>query len=70
MTSWPGKAMTNIGLNDYSESLYTFELPKEATYIIFSNGSNQTVDISYNGGEIKYYALNTKTGNGYNVATW
>lgn len=70
MTSWPGKAMTNIGLNDYSESLYTFEVPKEATYIIFSNGSNQTVDISYNGGEIKYYALNTKTGNGYNVATW
>ena len=70
MTTWPGKAMTNAGTNDYSETLYTFEVPKDATYIIFSNGSNQTVDISYKGGEVKYYALNTKTGNSYNVATW
>ncbi len=70
MTSWPGKAMTNAGTNTFGETLYTFDVPSGAKYIIFSNGSNQTVDITYPGGEVKYYALNTKTGNGYNVETW
>ncbi len=70
MTSWPGVAMTNASTNDFSETLYTFDVPGDATYIIFSNGSSQTVDISYGGGEVRYYALNTKTGNGYNVETW
>ena len=70
MTSWPGQVMTNSGTNEFSQTLYTFDVPDNATYIIFTNGSAQTVDITYNGGEVKYYALNTKTGNGYNVQTW
>ncbi len=70
MTSWPGKVMTNAGQNGFSQTLYTFEVPLEATYIIFTNGSEQTVDINYGGGEIRYYPLTTKTGNGYNVETW
>ena len=70
MTSWPGQAMSNSGTNEFSQTLYTFDVPDNATYIIFTNGSAQTVDITYNGGEVKYYALNTKTGNGYNVETW
>ncbi len=70
MTSWPGKAMTNSGSNEFAQTLYTFDVPNGANYLIFTNGSSQTVDIKYSGGEVKYYALNTKTGNGYNVETW
>ncbi len=70
MTSWPGAQMTNSGTNDFGETLYTFDVPDNTKYIIFNNSSVQTVDISYPGGEIRYYPLNTKTGNGYNVETW
>ena len=70
MTTWPGKAMTKSGTNEYGETLYTFDVPKGATYIIFTNGSSQTVDITYNGGVVKYYAESSKTGNGHNVGTW
>lgn len=70
MVTWPGKAMTKSGTNEFNQTLYTFEVPQNATKIIFTNGSSQTVDISYSGGETKYYAENSKTGNGYNVGTW
>lgn len=71
MTTWPGKAMTYLQTNDYGQKQYTFEVPDGATYIIFTNGSSQTVDIKYGGGEIRYYALSTTGSNGhYNVATW
>ena len=70
MTSWPAQAMTNSGTNEFSQTLYTFDVPDKATYIIFTNGSAQTVDIPYSGGEVRYYALDSKTGNGYNVQTW
>ena len=70
MTSWPGKAMTNSGTNEFGETLYTFDVPSGVNYLIFTNSTNQTVDIKYSGGTVKYYALNTKTGNGYNVETW
>ncbi|MBQ8539302.1 MAG: starch-binding protein [Ruminococcus sp.] len=70
MTSWPGQSMTNAGTNEFSQTLYTFDVPQGATNLIFTNGSSQTVDIKYSGGEVRYYALNTKTGNGYNIETW
>lgn len=70
IVSWPGKAMTKSGTNEYGQALYTFNVPSGVKNLIFTNGSEQTVDISYPGGEVKYYALSTKTGNGYNVETW
>ena len=70
MTSWPGVAMTKSGKNEFGQDLYTFKVPASADKLIFTNGSNQTVDISYSGGSIKYYPTNTKTGNGYNVEIW
>ncbi|MBQ8539303.1 MAG: starch-binding protein [Ruminococcus sp.] len=70
MTSWPGKAMTNAGTNEFSQALYTFDVPNGADHLIFTNGSAQTVDIKYSGGDVRYYALDTKTGNGHNVETW
>lgn len=45
MTSWPGKAMKNEG-----NGVYSIELPKDAQYIIFTNGNGaQTSDITLNG---------------------
>ncbi|MBQ8794907.1 MAG: starch-binding protein [Clostridia bacterium] len=71
MTTWPGKAMTNAGTNTYGESLYTFNVPQGATYIIFTNGSAQTVDIPYSGSEVKYYPLSETDSQGhYKVANW
>lgn len=71
LTGWPGKPMAYAGTNGYGESLYTFEVPKEATYIIFTNGSTQTTDIPYSGGEVRYYPLPTTDSKGHNnVATW
>ena len=71
MTTWPGKAMTNAGTNTFGETLYTFDVPNGATYIIFTNGSAQTVDIPYSGGEVKFYPLSETDSQGhYKVANW
>lgn len=62
--------MQNAGTNDFGEALYTFEVPKDATYIIFTNGSLQTVDISYPGGELKYYPVTPNSEGKYTVKNW
>ncbi len=64
MTTWPGKAMTKSGTDSSGKALYTYELPKDATYVIFTNNTQQTVDIPYTGGSIKYTPT-TKDSNGY-----
>lgn len=55
MTQWPGVAMQNIGTNDFGETLYSIDIPAGATWIIFTNGTSQTVDIPYAGGELRFY---------------
>ncbi len=71
MTTWPGKAMTLIGVNEFGQSLYTFEVPKDADYIIFTNGSSQTTNITYSGGAVRYYPLSQTDSSGHNlVQTW
>ncbi len=71
MTSWPGQAMIYSETNGYNEQMYTFDVPKDATYIIFSNGQAQTTDIPYPGGEIRYYPLQTTDSKGaHQVNTW
>ena len=70
MIAWPGKEMSNAGINEFGERLYTFDLPKEANYVIFTNGSYQTVDIAYKGGTVRYYPTTTNSKGHYNVKTW
>lgn len=70
MTSWPGVAMENAGTNDFGETLYTLEIPKDATYVIFTNGSIQTVDIPYSGGELKFYPVSSNNEGKYTVSNW
>lgn len=40
MTVWPGKAMTSVGNN-----IFRIEVPSDAAYIIFNNGSSKTDDL-------------------------
>lgn len=71
MTSWPGIAMKNAGTNEFNETLYTFDVPAGTTYLIFTNGSAQTTDINYSGGEMRYYPISTTDSSGHNlVETW
>ncbi|MEE0266156.1 MAG: starch-binding protein, partial [Acutalibacteraceae bacterium] len=71
MTTWPGKPMSYARTNSMGQKQYTFNVPDSATYLIFTNGNKQTVDIPYDGGEMKYYAKETTDSKGhYEFATW
>ncbi len=67
MTAWPGAPMQSIGLNDFGESLYNLQIPQNAQYIIFTNGTNQTVDIQYSGGVCRYYPLPAVNDKGHHL---
>ncbi len=54
---WPGEAMAKAGTNDYGEDMYTINVPSTADYIIFNNNDSQTVDIPFDGSELRFYAL-------------
>lgn len=71
MTSWPGRVMDFAETNNYGEDMFRFEVPAGATYIIFTNGSSQTVDIPYSGGEMRYYAISETNSKGaFGYGTW
>ena len=71
MTSWPGVKMTFDSINEYGESMYTFNVPQGATYIIFTNGAAQTTDIAYPGGVVRYYPIYDTDAKGNKlVNTW
>lgn len=69
MTVWPGSKMSPLSVNEFGESVYTFELPDSVQHIIFTNGSVQTVDIDYTGGEVRYYADGQQNGK-FTVKQW
>lgn len=70
LTPWPGIAMQNAGTNDFGEDLYTFDVPEGVTYIIFTNGTNQTVDIPF-AGEARYYPTTEVNEKGhFSVEIW
>lgn len=70
MTTWPGEAMTKSSTNSYGQDVYTIEIPNEAEFVIFTNGSSQTVNITITGSE-RYYAESSTDSQGhYQVATW
>ena len=61
MTSWPGKSMTKATTNELGQSVYTIDIPSDATYVIFNNGSSQTVDIPVTG-SAKFYISGSSNG--------
>jgi len=66
-TQWPGIAMTFVKKYENNDTFYRYEIPAEYDSFCFAevNENNtvvhQTHDISYNGGDVKYYS----TGNEY-----
>ncbi len=65
MSAWPGVAMQSVGNNDFGETMYTLDVPAGATWIIFTNGTSQTVDIQYSGGELRFYPTTSTNDKGH-----
>ena len=69
--SWPGVAMTYINTNDYGQKVYSVEVPNTVNYIIFTNGSSQTIDIGFDGTSLNYYTESQYDSQGHAyVGTW
>ena len=69
--SWPGVAMTYLNTNDYGQKVYSVEVPNTVNYIIFTNGSRQTIDIGFDGTSLNYYTESQYDSQGHAyVGTW
>ena len=70
--SWPGEAMASIGKDNLGNNAYSFDVPENTTYIIFTNGTVQTEKIPFDKTTLHYYALdsvNEKGRHDYSVFT-
>ncbi|MFZ1650228.1 MAG: starch-binding protein [Ruminococcus bromii] len=69
--SWPGVAMTYLNTNDHGQKVYSVEVPNTVDYIIFTNGSSQTIDIGFDGTSLNYYTESQYDSQGHAyVGTW
>ena len=69
--SWPGVAMTYLNTNDYGQKVYSVEVPNTVDYIIFTNGSSQTIDIGFDGTSLNYYSESQYDSKGHAyVGSW
>lgn len=69
--SWPGVAMTYLNTNDHGQKVYSVEVPNTVNYIIFTNGSSQTIDIGFDGTSLNYYTKSQYDSQGHAyVGTW
>jgi hypothetical protein len=69
--SWPGVAMTYLNTNDLGQKVYSVEVPNTVDYIIFTNGSSQTIDIGFDGTSLNYYTESQYDSKGHAyVGTW
>ena len=67
---WPGIQMNSAGKNEYGENLFSVNIPEGATYVVFTNGTDQTVDTVLTGAE-GYYTDGTKDDQGhFNTLPW
>ena len=68
--AWPGTKMGNPTNNGLGQNNYSCSIPDGATYVIFTNGSDQTQDITLSGFE-GYYTDGTRDGYGHlNAIGW
>ena len=65
--AWPGVAMTSVS----GKKVYSYELPKDATGVVFNNGNGQqTVDITSGFKDGAVWTIeNTMSGTKYNVSS-
>ena len=55
------KTMTKSTTKQYGEDVYTLDIPSEATFVIFNDGSSQTLDIPITG-SAKFYISGSSNG--------
>ena len=68
--AWPGTKIGNPTNNGLGQNNYSCSVPDGATYVIFTNGNDQTQDVSL-GGYDGYYTDGTRDGNGHlNAMGW
>ena len=71
MTTWPGEKMTYDRTNSSNQKIYRINVPAEAGYLIFDNNSKQTVNIPFDGTELRFYAKSSTDSSGkYEYGTW
>lgn len=69
--AWPGTPMEFVENNEHGEAVYTIEVPLDADFVIFNNGSSQTVDIPFDGSELNFYAKSEVDSKQHNLyGTW
>lgn len=62
--AWPGTKMGNPTANGYGQTNYSCTIPSGATYVIFTNGSDQTVDTTIGTSE-GFYTNGTRDSAGH-----
>lgn len=67
--SWPGTEMTSAGTDDNGNAVYKITIPNDITGLIFTNGSEQTVDITEDLTEGKLFTISGNSGSKYTVST-
>ena len=70
--AWPGKEMDYVRTNSYGQNIYKIAVDlTKYDYIIFNNGSSQSVDLSLENASNNsaFYTNNEKDGNGYKCGT-
>lgn len=71
LKEWPGTAMTSAGTNDYGETVYSITIDADKYQnIIFTNGTNQTSDITLTGNKGYYLSGETDADGNYAVASY
>ncbi|MBR1481774.1 MAG: hypothetical protein IJ598_02265 [Ruminococcus sp.] len=61
--------MQYTGTNSYGEKQYTLTIPSQATNVVITNGTAQTVDLSISG-NTNFYAINETENGQYKCGTW
>lgn len=70
-TTWPGVQMTYLETNQYNESIYFIDIPKDVTGIIFTdNAGSQTVDITSGIQDGLGYYISGGSGSALTVGTY
>lgn len=68
---WPGELMTYVGLNEYSQPVYSITFDSSLyDYVIFNGSGGQTVDIAVGGDRTGYYLTGEKSGSKWKVESY
>lgn len=71
-TTWPGKAMTYVGENEYGQGVYSISIPSDVTGLIFNSGSGgaQTADITSGIANGVGFYISGGSASGYTVGSY